>query len=61
MSLLAIDNLSLHFGGVRAVENVSFRVEPQEVFTLIGPNGAGKTSTMRSVMGLIPPRRVRFT
>ncbi|TAK42120.1 MAG: ABC transporter ATP-binding protein [Betaproteobacteria bacterium] len=44
MSLLAIDNLSLHFGGVRAVEDVSFRVEPQEVFTVIGPNGAGKTS-----------------
>jgi len=44
VSLLAIENLALNFGGVRAVDGVSFRVEPRQVFTLIGPNGAGKTS-----------------
>ena len=44
MSLLAADNLSLSFGGVHAVENVSFSVNKGEVFSIIGPNGAGKTT-----------------
>ncbi len=44
MSLLAADNLSLSFGGVHAVEGVSFSVNKGEVFSIIGPNGAGKTT-----------------
>ncbi len=44
MSLLAADNISIAFGGVHAVEKVSFSVEPGEVFSIIGPNGAGKTT-----------------
>ena len=44
MSLLAADNLSLSFGGVHAVEDVSFNVNKGEVFSIIGPNGAGKTT-----------------
>jgi branched-chain amino acid transport system ATP-binding protein len=44
MSLLAADNLSLSFGGVHAVEDVSFSVNKGEVFSIIGPNGAGKTT-----------------
>lgn len=44
MSLLTAENLYLSFGGVHAVENVSFQVEQGEVFSIIGPNGAGKTT-----------------
>ncbi len=44
MSLLAAEGLTLTFGGVHAVDDVSFRVEPGEVFSIIGPNGAGKTT-----------------
>ncbi len=44
MSLLRADNLSVHFGGVKAVQDVSFEVEKGEVFSIVGPNGAGKTT-----------------
>jgi len=44
MSLLSARNLELSFGGIRAVQDVSFDVEPGEVFSIIGPNGAGKTT-----------------
>ncbi len=44
MSLLTANNLSLAFGGVHAVEDVSFSVNEGEVFSIIGPNGAGKTT-----------------
>ncbi|MBO6556818.1 MAG: ABC transporter ATP-binding protein [Pseudomonadales bacterium] len=43
-SLLAAEGLTLTFGGVHAVDDVSFSVEPGEVFSIIGPNGAGKTT-----------------
>lgn len=48
---LVIDSLSVHFGGVRAVENVSLTVEPGQVHGLIGPNGAGKTTLIDAVTG----------
>ena len=41
MSLLEIENVTLRFGGVTAVNKVSFSVEEGEVFALVGPNGAG--------------------
>ena len=44
MSLLLAKGLTLAFGGVHAVEDVTFEVEPGEVFSIIGPNGAGKTT-----------------
>ncbi len=44
MTFFRADALSIQFGGIRAVDNVSFEVEPGEVFTIIGPNGAGKTT-----------------
>ncbi len=44
MSLFSVNNLCVRFGGIRALEDVSFSVEPGEVYTLIGPNGAGKTT-----------------
>jgi branched-chain amino acid transport system ATP-binding protein len=44
MMLLAVNNLSLAFAGVRALSNVSFNVATQEIVGLIGPNGAGKST-----------------
>lgn len=44
MSLLVAEELSVHFGGVKAVQEVSFAVESGEVFSIVGPNGAGKTT-----------------
>ena len=52
MSLLRVENLGISFGGIRAVDDVSFNVKPGEIFSIIGPNGAGKTSLFNVVSGL---------
>jgi len=54
VSFFKVENLSIHFGGVVAVDNVSFEVKRGEVYTIIGPNGAGKT-TIFNLIGLIYP------
>ena len=54
MSFFKADNLSIRFGGVVAVDKVSFEVKRGEVYTIIGPNGAGKT-TIFNLIGLIYP------
>jgi len=53
--LLCAKNLSVRFGGVLAVNNVSFDVRPGEVFTLIGPNGAGKTTVFNLISRIYTP------
>jgi len=54
-TLLSAKNLSVRFGGVLAVNNVSFDVRPGEVFTLIGPNGAGKTTVFNLISRIYTP------
>ena len=49
MSVFEVSNVSLRFGGVQAINNVSFNVEQGEVFAIIGPNGAGKTSMLNVI------------
>ncbi|CCG08493.1 ABC transporter ATP-binding protein [Pararhodospirillum photometricum] len=55
MSLLQVDGLSIHFGGIAAVNAVSFAVEAGEIVSIIGPNGAGKTTLFNMVSGLYRP------
>jgi branched-chain amino acid transport system ATP-binding protein len=51
---LVIDRLSVSYGAVRAVREVSLEVKPGEIVGLIGANGAGKSSTLHAVMGVVP-------
>jgi ABC-2 type transport system ATP-binding protein len=50
-----VEDLSKHFGSRTAVEGITFRTVPGEVFGLLGPNGAGKTTTVRMLTGLLTP------
>jgi branched-chain amino acid transport system ATP-binding protein len=52
MARLSIDHVSLQFGGVAALRDVSFAIEAGELFAVIGPNGAGKTSLVNCVSGV---------
>jgi branched-chain amino acid transport system ATP-binding protein len=60
--VVAFDRVQLSFSGVRAVEGVTFHVEPKELFAMIGPNGAGKTSIFNVLSGVYRPQHgsVRF-
>ena len=55
MALLEVENLSIAFGGVKAVQGVSFRVEPGIIYSVIGPNGAGKTTLFNLLTGIYSP------
>ena len=55
-----IQNLQKRYGTVEAVKDVSFQVEPGEIFGLLGPNGAGKTTTLRALCTLTAPDRGRL-
>ena len=52
--LLKVENLTVAYGNIKAVDNVSFDVREGEIVTLIGANGAGKSSTLRALSGLTP-------
>ena len=51
MALLNVENFSCGYGEMVAVRDLSFSIEPGQIFALLGPNGAGKTSTMLAIMG----------
>lgn len=53
MALLEVEGLSVHYGAIAALQDVSFRVEEGEIVTFVGANGAGKTTTMRTLSGLV--------
>ena len=60
MSLLQINGLTKHFGGLVAVSDMSFEIQEGEIVGLIGPNGAGKTTVFNLISGLFPPDRGRI-
>ena len=60
MSLFEAEQIAINFGGIRAVDGVSFTVEPGEVFTIIGPNGAGKTTIFNLVSRIYDPTEGRL-
>jgi branched-chain amino acid transport system ATP-binding protein len=62
MEILAIRDLTLHFGGITALNNVSLAVNQGELCAIIGPNGAGKTSLLNCIAGFYRPTRgtIRF-
>lgn len=55
MALLKVDNLIKRFGGLTAVDGISFRVEPGEIYGLIGPNGSGKTTLFNLICNQVSP------
>ena len=52
--LLSVENLSVRYGKVEAVHDVSLRLDAGQIVTVVGPNGAGKTTLMAAIMGLLP-------
>jgi len=59
--LLDVNNVSLAFGGVKALENVSFDVREREILAIIGPNGAGKSSMLNVINGFYHPQDGEIT
>ena len=59
-ALLRIDNIAKRFGGLRAVDQVSFDIVPGRITALIGPNGAGKTTLFSLIAGFLPPDQGRI-
>jgi branched-chain amino acid transport system ATP-binding protein len=59
--LLSVENVSLSFGGVKAVSDVSFDIRKGEIRAIIGPNGAGKTSMLNIINGFYQPQQGRIT
>jgi branched-chain amino acid transport system ATP-binding protein len=59
--LLSVENVSLSFGGVNAVSDVSFDIRKGEIRAIIGPNGAGKTSMLNIINGFYQPQQGRIT
>lgn len=53
-ALLSLENVSVSYGRIQAVRDVSVSIEPGRIVTIIGPNGAGKTTLMQAAMGLLP-------
>src|SRR6478735_3900089 len=57
MPLLEVDKIETYYGNIQALKGVSLTVDKGEIVTLIGSNGAGKTTTLRTISGMIRPRR----
>ena len=59
--MLKVENVTKYYGNFLAVDNLSFTVQPGEIFGLLGVNGAGKTTTFRMIMGLLEPSSGKIT
>jgi len=54
-AVLKVDNLSIHFGAHKLINNLSFSIQSQSIYGFLGKNGAGKTTTMKAILGLVSP------
>jgi branched-chain amino acid transport system ATP-binding protein len=61
MALLELENVDAFYGHIQALRGVTITLEKGEIVTLIGSNGAGKTTTLRTIAGMLRPRRGRVT
>ncbi|HOJ14334.1 MAG TPA: ABC transporter ATP-binding protein, partial [Deltaproteobacteria bacterium] len=61
MAHVRVENLSISFGGIKAVDDVSFEVEDNTIFSIIGPNGSGKTTIFNMISGIYRPDSGRVT
>jgi branched-chain amino acid transport system ATP-binding protein len=61
MAMLEVQDIHAYYGNIQALDGISLTVEEGEIVTLIGANGAGKTSTLRTISGLLPPRKGKIT
>jgi branched-chain amino acid transport system ATP-binding protein len=59
--LLKVENISLSFGGVKALTNISFEIREHEILAIIGPNGAGKSSMLNCINGFYHPQEGTIT
>ncbi len=59
-TLLRVDNITLSFGGVKALTDISFEIREHEILAIIGPNGAGKTSMLNVINGFYHPQQGRI-
>lgn len=61
MAMLSVDNLHTYYGRIHALKGISLSVEQGEIVTLIGSNGAGKTTTLKTICGVLKPRKGTVT
>lgn len=57
MSFFEVKDLSISFGGLKALDSISFEIKPGEIYAIIGPNGAGKTTLFNCINGIYKPNR----
>lgn len=55
--MLRVQEIDAYYGGMKALDGISLHVEKSEIVTIIGPNGSGKTTTLRTIIGLLRPRK----
>ena len=60
MAMLEVNNLSIQFGGLHAVDNFHMKIEKGELYGLIGPNGAGKTTVFNLLTGVYKPNEGNY-
>src|SRR6266545_674621 len=61
MALLNVENISVNFGGLKALTDFSFTIDQGQIVALIGPNGAGKTTAFNAITGVYAPAGGRIT
>lgn len=55
--MLKVDNIDVYYGAIHAIKGISIEVPKGEIVTLVGSNGAGKSTTLRTISGLMKPKK----